>query len=113
PFSFESLRQVIDRILPSDDTEIVAESSQMKSLLSIAKEVAKSDITVLLSGESGTGKEVMARFIHKNSLRADKSFIAINCAAISENLLESELFGHEKGAFTEAIDKRMGKFEVA
>ncbi|MBF0558943.1 MAG: sigma-54-dependent Fis family transcriptional regulator [Nitrospirae bacterium] len=113
PFSFDSLRQVIDRILPTDDSEIVAESSEMKNLLSIAKEIAKSDITVLLSGESGTGKEIMARFIHHNSLRAERPFIAINCAAISENLLESELFGHEKGAFTGAIDRRMGKFEVA
>jgi len=113
PFSFESLRQVIDRILPSDDAEIVAESPEMKNLISIAKEVSKSDITILLSGESGTGKEVIARFIHKNSLRADKSFVAINCAAISESLLESELFGHEKGAFTGAVDKRLGKFELA
>jgi two-component system response regulator FlrC len=113
PFSFESLRQVIDRILPTEDADIVAESSQMKSLMSIAKEVAKSDITIMLSGDSGTGKEVVARFIHKNSLRADKAFIAINCAAISENLLESELFGHEKGAFTGAVDRRMGKFELA
>ncbi len=113
PFSFESLRQVIDRILPSEDTDIVAESSSMKYAVSVAKEVSKSDITVLLSGESGTGKEIIARLIHKNSLRADKSFIAINCAAISENLLESELFGHEKGAFTGAVDRRMGKFELA
>jgi len=113
PFSFESLMQVIDRILPSEDTDIVAVSNQMKNLLSIAKEVAKSDITVLLSGDSGTGKEVVARFIHKNSLRADKAFVAINCAAISENLLESELFGHEKGAFTGAVDRRLGKFELA
>lgn len=113
PFSFDSLRQVIDRILPSEDTDIVAESYQMKNLLSIAKEVAKSDITVLLSGDSGTGKEVVAKFIHKNSLRADKAFVAINCAAISENLLESELFGHEKGAFTGAVDRRLGKFELA
>jgi len=113
PFSFEALRQVIDRILPSDYIDIVAVSSEMKNMLSVAREVAKSDITILLSGESGTGKEVMARFIHKNSLRADNPFIAINCAAISENLLESELFGHEKGAFTGAVDRRMGKFELA
>ncbi len=113
PFSFDSLRRVIDRILPSEDTDIVAVSNQMKNLLSTAKELAKSDITVLLSGDSGTGKEVVARFIHKNSLRADKAFVAINCAAISENLLESELFGHEKGAFTGAVDRRMGKFELA
>ncbi|MGO9016528.1 MAG: sigma-54-dependent transcriptional regulator [Dissulfurispiraceae bacterium] len=113
PFSFDSLRRVIERIIPSEDTDVVATSNQMKNLLSVAKEVAKSDITVLLSGDSGTGKEVVARFIHKNSLRADKAFVAINCAAISENLLESELFGHEKGAFTGAVDRRMGKFELA
>lgn len=113
PFSFESLRAVIDRILPEDHADIVAESPEMKNLISVAKEVSKSDITVLLSGESGTGKEVIAQFIHKNSLRADKPFVAINCAAISENLLESELFGHEKGAFTGAVDRRLGKFEIA
>jgi two-component system response regulator FlrC len=113
PFSFDSLRCVVERILPSEDTDIVAVSSVMKNLISIIREVAKSDITVLLSGESGTGKEVVAKIIHKNSLRADKPFVAINCAAISENLLEAELFGHEKGAFTGAIDKRLGKFELA
>lgn len=113
PFSFESLRRVIERILPSEDGDIVAESPVMKNIMSIIKEVAKSDITVLLSGESGTGKEVIARAIHKNSPRADKPFVAINCAAISESLLEAELFGHEKGAFTGATDKRLGKFELA
>lgn len=113
PFSFDSLRCVVERILPSEDADIVAVSSVMKNLISIIREVAKSDITVLLSGESGTGKEVVAKIIHKNSLRADKPFVAINCAAISENLLEAELFGHEKGAFTGAIDKRLGKFELA
>ncbi|MDA8213795.1 MAG: sigma-54 dependent transcriptional regulator [Nitrospiraceae bacterium] len=113
PFSFDSLRRVIDRILPSEDADIVAESPGMKHLMSIIREVAKSDITVLLSGESGTGKEVIARIIHKNSLRADKPFVAINCAAISESLLESELFGHEKGAFTGASERRPGKFELA
>lgn len=113
PFSFDSLRRVIDRILPSEDADIVAESPAMKHLMSIIREVAKSDITVLLSGESGTGKEVIARIIHKNSLRSDKPFVAINCAAISESLLEAELFGHEKGAFTGAAEKRLGKFELA
>jgi DNA-binding NtrC family response regulator len=113
PFSFDSLRKVIDRILPSEDADIVAESPAMKHLMSIIREVAKSDITVLLSGESGTGKEVVARIIHKNSLRADKPFVAINCAAISESLLEAELFGHEKGAFTGAAERRLGKFELA
>ncbi|MCL4457805.1 MAG: sigma-54 dependent transcriptional regulator [Nitrospirae bacterium] len=113
PFSFESLKRVIDRILPSEESDVVAESQVMKNLMAVIREVAKSDITVLLSGESGTGKEVIAKVIHKNSLRADKPFVAINCAAISENLLEAELFGHEKGAFTGAIDKRIGKFELA
>ncbi|MBI5213991.1 MAG: sigma-54-dependent Fis family transcriptional regulator [Nitrospirae bacterium] len=113
PFSLESLKRVIDRILPSEDSDIVAESQVMKNLMAVIREVAKSDITVLLSGESGTGKEVIARIIHKNSLRADKPFVAINCAAISESLLEAELFGHEKGAFTGAVDKRIGKFEFA
>jgi two-component system response regulator FlrC len=113
PFSFDSLRRVIERILPSENADIVAVSPVMKNLMSITREVAKSDITVLLSGESGTGKEVAARAIHKNSLRADKPFVAINCAAISESLLEAELFGHEKGAFTGATDRRLGKFELA
>ncbi|MCL4492998.1 MAG: sigma-54 dependent transcriptional regulator [Nitrospirae bacterium] len=113
PFSFEVLRKVIERLLPSGDSDIVAESAAMKNIMSVMKEVAKSDITVLLSGESGTGKEVVARFIHMNSLRADRPFVAINCAAISENLLESELFGHEKGAFTGALERRAGKFELA
>lgn len=113
PFSLDSLRMVIDRILPSEDADIVAESPAMKHLMSIIREVAKSDITVLLSGESGTGKEVIARIIHKNSLRSDKPFVAINCAAISESLLEAELFGHEKGAFTGAGERRLGKFELA
>jgi len=113
PFSFDSLRRVIERILPSEDADIVAVSPQMKNLMSIIREVAKSDITVLLSGESGTGKEVVAKAIYKNSIRADKPFVALNCAAISESLLEAELFGHEKGAFTGATDKRLGKFELA
>lgn len=113
PFSFDALKRVIDRILPSEESDIVAESPAMKHLMSIIREVAKSDITVLLSGESGTGKEVIARILHKNSLRADKPFVAINCAAISESLLEAELFGHERGAFTGATDKRLGKFELA
>lgn len=113
PFSFESLKRVIDRILPPEEADIVAESPAMKHLMSIIREVAKSDITVLVSGESGTGKEVIAKIIHKNSPRADKPFVAINCAAISESLLEAELFGHEKGAFTGATDRRLGKFELA
>lgn len=81
--------------------------------LRLAEQIAPSDASVLITGESGTGKEVMARYIHRKSRRADKTFISVNCAAIPENLLESELFGHEKGAFTGAVARRIGKFEEA
>lgn len=82
-------------------------------LLKTAKQIAPSAASVLITGESGTGKEVLAKFIHANSKRADMPFIAVNCAAIPENLLESELFGYEKGAFTGAVSRRIGKFEEA
>lgn len=85
----------------------------MKAVLRLADQVAPSDASILITGESGTGKEVMARYIHTHSKRAGKNFISVNCAAIPENLLESELFGHEKGAFTGAIARRIGKFEEA
>ena len=85
----------------------------MQRLLQIAKKIAPSRSTVLLRGETGAGKEVMARYIHENSDRKDGPFIAVNCAALPENLLESELFGHEKGAFTGAVNKKKGKFELA
>jgi DNA-binding NtrC family response regulator len=75
--------------------------------------VAPSEASILITGESGTGKEVLARYVHKKSHRAEKPFISVNCAAIPENLLESELFGHEKGAFTGAVARRIGKFEEA
>jgi DNA-binding NtrC family response regulator len=82
-------------------------------VLALADQVASSEASILITGESGTGKEVLARYVHKKSARADKPFISVNCAAIPENLLESELFGHEKGAFTGAIARRVGKFEEA
>lgn len=82
-------------------------------LFSIADRVAQTDATVLITGETGTGKEVLAQYIHKMSDRCSGNFVAINCAAIPENLLESELFGHEKGAFTGAFQKKSGKFEEA
>ncbi len=85
----------------------------MIKVLRLAEQVAPSDANVLISGESGTGKEVMARYIHSKSKRANQAFVSVNCAAIPENLLESELFGHEKGAFTGAIARRIGKFEEA
>lgn len=84
-----------------------------ENILKLAKQVAPSEANILLTGESGTGKEIFSRFIHDNSKRANKKFVAVNCAAIPETLLESELFGYEKGAFTGAIARRIGKFEEA
>lgn len=92
---------------------IIAESPRMQSVFAEAYQVARSQATVLLNGESGTGKEVMAEFIHKNSACAKKTMVAVNCAALPENLLGSELFGHEKGAFTGADSKRAGRFREA
>jgi DNA-binding NtrC family response regulator len=85
----------------------------MEGAVRLAEQVAPSEASVLITGESGTGKEVLARLIHRRSRRAKHSFISVNCAAIPENLLESELFGHEKGAFTGAVARRIGKFEEA
>jgi transcriptional regulator with PAS, ATPase and Fis domain len=92
---------------------MVTEDSRMLQVIDLAKEAASSKATVLIQGESGTGKEVLARYIHANSPRSSQPFVAVNCAAIPEGLLESELFGHEKGAFTGAITKQVGKFEWA
>src|SRR3546814_14243089 len=85
----------------------------MQKTLKLAEQIAPSDASVLITGESGTGKEVMARFLHNHSKRSSHSFISVNCAAIPENLLESELFGHERGAFTGAVARRLGKFAEA
>jgi len=126
----EELRLIVGKVLRSramrdrsllyqEETEaslpldVVAESESMKQVFRLAEQVAQQPTTVLLTGESGTGKEVVARFIHLRSQRRDHSFVAINCAAITETLLESELFGHEKGAFTGAIQNRRGRFELA
>ena len=92
---------------------LIGESRAMSRVTEFIGRVAKGDSTVLIRGESGTGKEMVARAIHANSLRPSKPFVAINCAAIPETLLESELFGHEKGAFTGATERRLGRFELA
>ncbi len=93
--------------------QIIGRHPAVQRVLALARQVARSKATVLISGPSGTGKEMFARFIHHNSDRARESFVAINCAALPEHLLESELFGHEKGAFTGAINRKLGKFELA
>jgi DNA-binding NtrC family response regulator len=90
---------------------IIGNSGALQRVLSIVKKVAKSNTTVLIRGETGTGKELIAGAIHHNSLRANRNFVKVNCAALQENLLESELFGHEKGAFTGADKQRIGRFE--
>ena len=94
-------------------TSLIFRDPAMKSVLRLADQIAPANASVLITGESGTGKEVLARYLHSKSKRARKQFISLNCAAIPESLLESELFGHEKGAFTGAISRRIGKFEEA
>jgi DNA-binding NtrC family response regulator len=102
--------QALDRI---NDEGIWGESEEMQSILKTAVDVADSHATVLLTGESGTGKDIVARFLHRHSSRRDHPFVAVNCGAIPENLLESEFFGHEKGAFTGAHAQKLGRFEQA
>ena len=96
-----------------ETSTLVFRDPATSGVLRLAEQVAPSDASVLITGESGTGKEVMARYVHSKSKRSGQSFISVNCAAIPENLLESELFGHEKGAFTGAVTRRVGKFEEA
>jgi two-component system response regulator FlrC len=96
-----------------DNRPMVVNDPGMQSVLALADQIAGSDASILITGESGVGKEVIARYVHQKSRRASKPFISVNCAAIPENLLESELFGHEKGAFTGALARRIGKFEEA
>jgi DNA-binding NtrC family response regulator len=96
-----------------DRREMIYRDEAMAQVVKLATQIAGSDASVLITGESGTGKEVLARYVHSRSQRTKKPFISVNCAAIPENLLESELFGHEKGAFTGALARRIGKFEEA
>lgn len=105
------LRAEVDRHAAMGD--IVGRCAKMQQIFELIRRVADTNATVLISGESGTGKELIARAIHQQSQRRMRPFVAVNCAAISEQLIESELFGHERGAFTGAVEKRLGKFELA
>tara|TARA_R110002012_G_scaffold133389_5_gene286602 strand:+ start:334 stop:1806 length:1473 start_codon:yes stop_codon:yes gene_type:complete len=96
-----------------EQSSVIFQDPIMGAVLKLADQIAPSDASVLITGESGTGKEVLARYLHERSKRSDKQFVSVNCAAIPDNLLESELFGHEKGAFTGAVARRVGKFEEA
>jgi len=125
PISETILKKVVARTLAATQHEvlqpqevsskhvIVTENNHMKDLLALAQKISNSKAPVLVQGESGTGKELFARFVHNNSPRNQKTMIAVNCAALPDGLLESELFGHEKGAFTGAISRKLGKFELA
>lgn len=115
PFEAEVLINMVSRYVgeSSEDTDMITVDSASSELAAIAKRVADSDATIMVTGESGTGKEVLARFIHNNSSRSEQPFIAINCAAIPENMLEATLFGYEKGAYTGAYKASPGKFELA
>src|SRR4029077_15607007 len=93
--------------------EVIGTSSALQMVLARAAKVAPTDSTVLIMGETGTGKELIARAIHKRSKRAERSFVSLNCAAIPQSLITSELFGHEKGAFTGAVQRRLARFELA
>ncbi|MEL7537860.1 MAG: sigma-54 dependent transcriptional regulator [Pseudomonadota bacterium] len=115
PFPIQTLLAEIKRLLPDSGskTKPVAVDPAMQDVLALARQVAASDATVTLTGESGCGKEVIARFIHEHSNRSARDFVALNCAAIPDNMLEAVLFGHSKGAFTGASNDSPGKFELA
>jgi DNA-binding NtrC family response regulator len=131
PFDVEELKIVAEKALESRDLKaenrrlqteveeryrfdnIIGKSKDMREIYSTIRQIAERNSTVLIHGESGTGKELVARAIHYNSPRRNKAFVAVNCAAIPETLIESELFGHEKGAFTDAQSRRIGHFELA
>jgi DNA-binding NtrC family response regulator len=131
PFDIEELKIIIKRAIKQYELEveniyyreeeekrfnfdeIIGRSNSINKVLEMVKSVSSTPATVLITGESGTGKELIARAIHKNSLRKNSPFVVVNCVAFSPNLLESELFGHEKGSFTGAIARRIGRFEMA
>jgi len=128
PFSLDDLELVVKNVLdtcahsstdeetalrPGGEREILTRDAKIQSILELLKNVSKSRSSVLIQGDSGTGKELLARYVHRMSPRRSKPFVAVNCAAIPANLLESEMFGYEKGAFTGAALRRVGKFELA
>lgn len=116
PYDSEKLLETVSRALTqlkTLDVEIVSGSPEMDKVKKLILKMAKSNSTILIRGESGTGKELIARSLHNNSPRSNEIFQAVNCAAINENLLESELFGHEKGSFTGAVSEKKGLFEIA
>jgi len=126
PFSMDDLLRVVERVLspeskafrargakPRKGRPIITNDALMIRILEVCEAVARSDATVLVQGESGTGKELVARLIHSSSPRCNQPFVAVNCAAMPDTLLESELFGHEKGSFTGAQARKIGKFELA
>ena len=131
PFTVTALQSTVQRAIVQPETDrsnpesgspesgiagshrIITRNSDFSAVLETAARVAKSTATILIQGESGTGKELLARFIHENSPAADQPYVAVNCAALPDMLAESELFGHEKGAFTGAINRKKGKFELA
>jgi len=110
---FKEVVRLRSEIKPSRFESIIGETPQMQKIYEIIQDLAKNNSTVLITGESGTGKELIARAIHFNGQRKQNPFVVVDCAAIPENLLESELFGYEKGAFTDAVEKKIGKFELA
>ncbi|MDX2102825.1 MAG: sigma-54 dependent transcriptional regulator [Alphaproteobacteria bacterium] len=112
PPDAELIAAVLEAVV-EETNAVIAGDAAMQRVLKLADQIAPSEASVLITGESGTGKEVLARYIHRKSKRSGNKMIAVNCAAIPENLLESELFGHEKGAFTGAVARRIGKFEEA
>src|SRR5918997_276698 len=110
-----SVRELVGALeaVAADSRSFVWRDEAMGRVVRLAEQIARSEASVLVTGESGTGKEVLARHVHAKSTRKDKPFVSVNCAAIPDNLLESELFGHEKGAFTGAVARRIGRFEEA